>query len=129
MAQTKKTKKEIKEVKETELKTYTGFSFLTEAILVYLIPILGFIFSFMDIKKYSERVKFLYNQSGAIFLIEIVLIGLEFIPIVRWLFYMIHLVLFVIVIITILKAKDGEDYKIPGVYDLANIIWGKKEEK
>ena len=29
------------------------------------------------IKKYSERVKFLYNQSGAIFLIEIVLIGLD----------------------------------------------------
>ena len=126
MAQTKKTKNELK---ETELKTYTGFSFMTEVILVYLIPILGFIFSFMDIKKYSERVKFLYNQSGAIFLIEIVLIGLEFIPIVRWFFYMIHLVLFVIVIITIIKAKDGEDYKIPGVYDLANIIWGKKEEK
>ncbi|MBQ3475302.1 MAG: hypothetical protein IJH20_03950 [Bacilli bacterium] len=126
MAQTKKTKNELK---ETELKTYTGFSFMTEVILVYLIPILGFIFSFMDIKKYSERVKFLYNQSGAIFLIEIVLIGLEFIPIVRWFFYMIHLVLFVIVIITIIKAKDGEDYKIPGIYDLANLIWGKKEEK
>ena len=126
MAQTKKTKNELK---ETELKTYTGFSFMTEVILVYLIPILGFIFSFMDIKKYSERVKFLYNQSGAIFLIEIVLLGLEFIPIVRWFFYMIHLVLFVIVIITIIKAKDGEDYKIPGIYDLANLIWGKKEEK
>ena len=126
MAQTKKTKNEIKEV---ETKTYTGFSYMTEVILVYLIPILGFIFSFMDIKKYSKRVKFLYNQAGAIFLIEVVLIGLEFIPIVRWLFYMIHLVLLIIVIITIIKAKDGEDYQIPGVYDLANLIWGKKEEK
>ena len=126
MAKTKKVKNELKEI---EIKTYTGFSFFTEVILVYLVPILGFIFSFMNINKLSDRVKFLYNQAGAVFLIEILLIGLEFIPFIKWLFYMIHLVLLVFVVITIIKANSGEDYRIPGVYDLAKMIWGKKEEK
>lgn len=126
MAQTKKAKNEVK---ESTIKTYTGFSFFTEVILVYLIPVLGFIFSFMDVNKYSDRVKFLYNQAGAIFIVEIALIGLEFIPFVRWIFYMAHLVLLIFVIITIVKTENGEDFKIPGIYDLANLIWGKKGEK
>ena len=42
-------------------KTFTGIDFVGEVILVYLVPILGFIFSFMDDSKYSKRAKFLYN--------------------------------------------------------------------
>ena len=54
-------------------KTFTGLEMTLEIILVYLISILGFIFSFMDEKKYSKRAKFLYNQAGALFICQFVI--------------------------------------------------------
>jgi uncharacterized membrane protein len=110
-------------------KTFTGLDFVGETILVYLIPVLGFIFSFMDEKKYSKRAKFLYNQAGAAFIIEMGLVLLGFIPFIRWFFYIVHIVLYVFLVIALIKESQGVQFKIPFISDLAGMIWSKKEEK
>ena len=125
MAEAKKTTKKV----ETEEKTLTGFTMLTEVILVYLVFILGFIFSFMDNSKCSKRAKFVYNQAGAVFIVYLVLLGLSFIPFIGFLFDITKVVLYVFLIIAMVKGAKGEDYKIPGVYELGNAIWGKNTEK
>ena len=38
-------------------KTFTGIDFVGETILVYLVCVLGFIFSFMDEEKYGSLFK------------------------------------------------------------------------
>lgn len=125
MAEAKKTTKKV----ETEEKTLTGFTMLTEVILVYLVFILGFIFSFMDNSKCSKRAKFVYNQAGAVFIVYLALLGLSFIPFIGFLFDITKVVLYVFLIIAMVKGAKGEDYKIPGVYELGNAIWGKNTEK
>ena len=125
VAEAKKTTKKV----ETEEKTLTGFTMLTEVILVYLVFILGFIFSFMDNSKCSKRAKFVYNQAGAVFIVYLVLLGLSFIPFIGFLFDITKVVLYVFLIIAMVKGAKGEDYKIPGVYELGNAIWGKNTEK
>lgn len=109
-------------------KTFTGLDFVGETILVYLIPVLGFIFSFMDEKKYSKRAKFLYNQAGAAGIVAFCLSPLCVIPFIGLVFVMVQTVLFIFVIIALIKGCQGEDYKIPGVYDLGQMIWGKKNK-
>ena len=125
MAEAKKTTKKVEALE----KTFTGFTLLTEIILVYLVFILGFIFSFMDNSKCSSRAKFVYNQAGATFIVYLVLLGFSYIPFIGFLFSLAKLVLYVFLIIAIVKGVKGEDYKIPGVYDLGHAIWGKNTEK
>ena len=110
-------------------KTITGMDMVGETILVYLISILGFIFSFFEEDKSSERAKFLYNQAGAVFICEVVLSSLSFIPYIGLLFGAVSLLVFIFVVIAIIKGCQGEDYKIPGIYDLGQLIWGKKTTK
>lgn len=109
-------------------KTITGIDFVGEVILVYLVCILGFIFSFMDESKYSSRAKFLYNQAGAVFIVQLCLSTLCFIPFVGLMFAAIHTVLFIFVIIALIKGCQGEDYRIPLIYDLGQAIWNKKNK-
>lgn len=110
-------------------KTFTGIDMVGEIILVYLVSILGFIFSFMEDKKYSKRAKFLYNQAGALFICQFALAPLCAIPFLGLLFWAVDVVLFVFVIIAIIKGCQGEDFEIPGVYNLGQLIWGKKSRK
>lgn len=110
-------------------KTFTGIDMVGETILVYLVSVLGFIFSFMDEKKYSKRAKFLYNQAGALFICEFVISPLCAIPFIGLMFWALETVLFIFVIIAIIKGCQGEDFKIPGVYDLGELIWGKISTK
>ena len=127
----KKTKKnEVAKVKkENKEKTMTGFTYLTEVILVYLIPFLGFIFSFMDTSKCDKKSVFVYKQAGAAFIIEMGLVLLGFIPVIRWFFYIVHIVLYVFLIIALIKETQGVQFKIPFISDFGDMIWSKKEEK
>ena len=110
-------------------KTFTGIDIVGETVLVYLVCVLGFIFSFMDESKYSERAKFLYNQAGAIFIVSLCVAPLCAIPFIGLLFGAFDMVIFVFAIIALIKGCQGEDYKIPGIYDLGQAIWGKKKQK
>ena len=127
----KKTKKnEVAKVKkENKEKTMTGFTYLTEVILVYLIPFLGFIFSFMDTSNCDKKSVFVYKQAGAAFIIEMGLVLLGFIPVIRWFFYIVHIVLYVFLIIALIKETQGVQFKIPFISDFGDMIWSKKEEK
>lgn len=109
-------------------KTFTGIDFVGEVILCYLVSVLGFVFSFMEESKYSKRAKFLYNQTGALFIVQICLSPLCAIPFLGLLFMALQTVIFVFAIIALIKATQGEDYKIPGIYDLGQAIWGKKNK-
>ncbi|MBO6195297.1 MAG: hypothetical protein J6O56_02995 [Bacilli bacterium] len=109
-------------------KTFTGIDMVGETILVYLVSVLGFVFSFMDENKYSKRAKFLYNQAGALFIVQLCLSPLCAIPFVGLMFAALQTVIFVFAIIALIKGCQGEDYKIPGIYDLGQAIWGKKNK-
>lgn len=121
-------KTETKDTNTKIEKTFSGLDFTLEAVLVYILPILGFIFSFMDSTKYSKRAKFMYNQTGAVFIVNIfigILFNLAFLGIV---FKALALVLFIFDIIALIKACQGEDFKIPLVYNLGNFIWNSKSK-
>ena len=109
-------------------KTFTGIDIVGETILVYIVSVLGFIFSFMDEGKYSKRAKFLYNQAGAVFIVQLCISPLCAIPFIGLMFIALQTIIFVFVIITLIKGCQGEDYKIPGIYDLGQLIWGKKNK-
>ncbi len=110
-------------------KTFTGIDLVGETILVYLVSILGFIFSFMDDSKYGKRAKFLYNQAGALFVVELAMTILCAIPFIGLLFWALNVVIFVFMIVALVKGCQGEDYKIPGIYDLGQFIWNKNSTK
>ena len=59
--------------KKMKKKSIMGLEFKWEVFLVYLLSILGFVFSFMKDKKVDEDVKLQYNQSGTIFIINMVI--------------------------------------------------------
>ena len=111
-------------------ETITGLSKQTEPILVYLIPLLGLIFSFMK-DKVDKEVRWVYNQAGALFITSVGLslvasifgfipfIGLVIVPVVL----LANIAVFVFMIIALVKAYNGEHYEIPLVSQLAKAIW------
>lgn len=109
--------------------TITGLEEKYEALLVYLLPLLGFIFSFMKEKNVSENVKFYYNQSATIFIVNIALSVLSAVTafilngLISSLITIISLVLFIFIIISIVKAFSNEKYEIPVISDLTKSIW------
>ena len=137
----KTVKKEVPPIKEevvvhkeenksnTSEKTYTGLEISLEIVLVYLLPILGLILSFMNDKEVSKRAKFAYNQSGAVFIISVGLLMFCIIPFLGLIFLLTELVLYVFVIIALIKGYQGEDYRIIGVAELADAIWNKSDNK
>ncbi len=127
--------KEVKNIKnkkkeDNQTQTITGLGENVEAILVYLIPILGFIFSLMKDRKVSKNAKFCYNQAGTIWLVNIILnvissfIGTFMSPI-RWVSYPLTVVLFIFSLIALIKAYNGERYEIPIISDISKSIWGE----
>ncbi len=110
-------------------KSIMGLEFKWEVLLVYLIGILGFIFSFMKDKEIDKDVKFQYNQSATLWIISLVLnilsrtftsFNLFFIS---WTISILNIVIFVFIIITIVKAFSNESYEIPVISDLTKSIW------
>ena len=128
----KETKKEeVKEEVVTETKTesstdtITGMEANKEAILIYLIPILGFVFSFLKDKKVCKEAKFHYNQSATSFIIS-GLLGA--IPFIGWIIVaVVPLYDLVMRIVALVKALNGELFKIPGEYELTKAIWHTEE--
>lgn len=139
----KEEKKETKEEKKEEVvtettttensttsstETITGMEANKEAILVYLIPILGFVFSFLKDKKVCKEAKFHYNQSATSFIIALASGLLGAIPFIGWIVVaVVPLYDFVMRIIALVKAINGELYKIPGEYELTKAIWHTEE--
>ena len=111
-------------------KSIMGLEYKWEVLLVYLVCILGFIFSFMKDKEVDKDVKFQYNQSGAMFIIFVGLniisrvfmytIGLGFLAAICGL---IEIVVSIFAIVAVVKAFKNETYEIPLVSDLAKAIW------
>ena len=110
-------------------KSIMGLEYKWEILLVYLIGILGFIFSFMKDKKVDPDVKFQYNQSGTIFIISL---GLSIVSrmfrytfgfLISYAIGVVQLLLFVFAIITIIKAFNDETYEIPVIGNIAKSIW------
>lgn len=132
----KSTKKEVTLKNETKneekTSTITGLEERYEVILVYIISILGFIFSFLKDNKVSSDMRFHYNQSGTLWIVNIVCnIGIRFsgyfISPIRWTIYPITTILFIFSIIALVKAYNGERYEIPVIADLSKSIWGKED--
>lgn len=110
-------------------QTITGLEEKFEALLVYIFPLLGLIFSFMKEKQVSENVRFYYNQSGTIFIINVALSIISaatiFIlsGIITYVVYVLNVVIFVFEIIAIVKAFEDVKYEIPVISDLTKSIW------
>lgn len=130
----KEKKEEEKKTNSSETnETITGMAPEKEGILVYLIPLLGLIFSVMKDKKVCELAKFNYNQAGTIFLINVCLslilgVASNFVSFLGLLSYPISIVLLVFSIMALVKTYNGEKYEIPLVSDLSKSIWGSKED-
>lgn len=129
--ETKKTttkKTTTKKVEET--RTITGLEEKYEVILVYIFSILGFIFSLMKYEKISKSMKFNYNQAGTMWLVSIILnvvlnFGGVFINPLKFMSYPISIILFVFSLVAMIKAYNGENYKIPVIADISKSIWGE----
>ena len=126
-------------------KTITGLELKWEALLVYLVPILGFIFAFIKNNNVSEDARFHYRQAGAAFIVyagvSIVLSifasisaalaiaslgGLVFFfGIFEFGLGAIDTVVLVFSIITIVKAFSNQKYEIPVINNIGNMIWKK----
>lgn len=122
-------------------ETITGIPKQYEPILVYLISLLGLIFSFMD-DEVDKDVRWTYNQAGALFIVSagiglttgvgvlIPILGI-LLAIIGW---MLSVAVLVFTIIAIIKAYNGEYYEIPIIANIAKAIWKndgpvKKETK
>ena len=111
-------------------KSIMGLEYKWEVFLVYIITILGFVFSFMKDKKVDKDVKFQYNQAGTVFIINLAInilsqiftrgIGVLYIA---YVLSILQLVILVFVIITIVKAFQDETYRIPVIADFSEKIW------
>lgn len=118
-------KEETKTDNTSAKKTMSGLSVEAEIVLVYLISILGLVFAFISDDKVDERAKFAYKQSGAVFIVSACLSCCMIIPLFGLMFGLANVVLFIFTIIALVKGYQGEDYKIPVIYDIANAIWKK----
>lgn len=116
-------------------ETITGLSKETEPILIYLVSILGFIFSFLK-DEVDKEARWVYNQAGAIFIVYasvgVISSGIIYIPIFGFVIaiscWMVEVALVVFSIIAIVKAYHGEHYEIPVIADLAKSIWIPEEK-
>ena len=134
-----KKKEEVTEVEvvtkeennDEEKETITGLSKNLEIVLVYLISILGFVFSLMKDKKVSSDVRFHYNQAGTLWIVNMVLtvlgrVGSKFLGPIGIGTGIISLLIFIFTIIAIVKGCEGIKYEIPVVSEFSKSIW--KEE-
>ena len=114
-------------------ETITGIDKRYEPILIYLVSLLGFIFSFLKDEE-DKEVRWVYNQAGAIFIVYMgvgVLTSSIVIPVIGWIIgicaWMVDVAVLVFTIIAIVKACQGEHYEIPLVSNLAKAIWKWEE--
>ena len=121
------TNEENKNTKET----ITGLSKSLEIVLVYIISILGFVFSLMKDTKVDSDMRFHYNQAGTVWIVNMILtvagrVGGKFLGPVGIGTGILSLILFIYVIIAIVKGCEGTRYEIPVISEFSKSIW--KEE-
>lgn len=119
------------EKKEGTKETITGLSKNIEIILVYLVSILGFVFSLMKDTKVDSDMKFHYNQSGTIWIVNMILtiagrVGSKFLGPIGIGTGVLSLILFICTIITIVRGCEGIRYEIPVISEFSKSLW--KEE-
>jgi uncharacterized membrane protein len=132
---------EVKEEQETENKkeepkqknietkeTMFGINKSAELVLVYIISILGLIFSITNDKNISKEMKFHYNQAATIWIVSICInvisqICSQMIGAVSIVCNLLSVLLFVFTIVALIKACNGEKYEIPLISDLSKTIW------
>lgn len=123
-------------------KTITGWQVRFENILIYLVPIVGFIFAFIKKAGLCDEAKFNYKQSGSAFIIyaasSIVMsifgsiqtallvngsaAGFIFTVLV-FIIGIIPTVLSVFVIITLINGFCNKKFEIPVINKIGNLIW------
>jgi uncharacterized membrane protein len=126
-------------------KTMTGLELKWETLLVYLVPVLGFIFSFIKNNNVSEDARFHYRQAGAACIVyaavstvlsifasistalAIASLGglVIFFGIFEFALGAIDTVVLVFSIIAIVKAFNNQKYEIPVINNIGNMIWKK----
>lgn len=131
--------------KNNDKKTITGLELKYEVLLVYLVSLIGFIFAFLKEEKVSDDARFHYKQSGATFIVYLVIsiisstitsISVLFavtplfvisiiLGILSTLLWIVDGIVLVFAIIAIVKAFNDEKYEIPVIINLANAIWKK----
>lgn len=124
-------------------KTITGLELKFENLLIYLIPLLGFIFAFMKNEKVSSDARYHYKQAGATFIvyatiaITIAILSAISVPlgiisfgvasvilwIINGMLWLVEIAVVVFVIITIVKGFHNVKFEIPVVNKLGNAIW------
>ena len=124
-------------------KTITGLELRFEVLLVYIIPILGFIFAFLKNEKASNDARYHYKQAGATFIvyaaigiivsvlsalsIPLGIVSLGVISVIIWIInvmlWLVEVAVVVLAVITIVKAFHNEKFEIPYVNKLGNSIW------
>ena len=111
-------------------KSIMGLEYKWEVLLVYLISILGFVFSFMKDKEVDKDVKFQYNQAGTIFIVNLAInimsqiftrgLNLWFVSIAL---AVVQLIIGIFALVTVIKAFSNETYRIPVIADLSEKIF------
>lgn len=116
---------EKKVEKTTNNETITGWELKNEAILIYLIPVVGFIFSFLKKGETSKEARFHYNQVATSFILSCVC---GIIPFVGWVilpFYTLYD--FIMRIMAIVKIQSGEQFEIPLEIKVNQMIYKTEE--
>lgn len=123
-------------------KTITGLEVRFENILIYIFPIVGFIFAFIK-KAVADEAKFNYKQTGSIFVIQAavgILIsinasistslalngtygGTAIFTILNFVLGIIPTILYVFSIITVIKGFMNQKFEIPVINKIGNLIW------
>lgn len=110
MEEKKKNENNIFKEASKKVNNKNGLAALSYVWILCLIPLLG---------SKDEFVKFHAKQGFVLFLIELVLILVGWIPLVGWLA---SLIVVLVAIIGIIKALNGERWEIPYVYNLSKKI-------
>ena len=93
-----------------KLKGKTGMAVLSYIWILCLIPLL---------MSKDEFVRFHAKQGFVLFIIEVALVLVAWIPVIGWL---LCLAVLVVVIIAIIKVLNGEKWEIPYIYKISKKI-------
>lgn len=104
--------------------TITNLDIKIEAVIVYLIPVIGLIFSILKNQQVRPEARFHYNQAATSFLISIVVSVFAFVPFVGWIIVaIIPTYDFIMRVVALIKAFYDELYQIPIEFNLTQKIW------
>ena len=110
MEEKKKNENNIFKEASKKVNNKNGLAALSYVWILCLIPLLG---------SKDEFVKFHAKQGFVLFLIELVLALVGWIPLVGWLA---SLIVVLVAVIGIIKALNGERWEIPYIYNLSKKI-------